>query len=92
MANKIKPAKVKALNVVCSFSLLTSAGYIFFAGFNLFVLMVVAAALSSMAAPVLVGGNNSFLEVLLGILEAIAEGVVAIFTGIYNAISALFNW
>ena len=87
---KAKPVGIRVLNSICAVVLLGSIMFLLIAGFELVAAGALALALVGLATPVVMG-SGGVVEVLLGILEAIAEGVLAIFEGIANAFAALFG-
>ncbi|WP_447895669.1 hypothetical protein [Vreelandella sp. GE22] len=91
MAKRTKSRKIAALNIAGSLAIAGATTYMLFAGFNVVGLAIVGVALISVAIPVAATGD-SLLEILLGLLEALFEGIMAALEGIFNAICALFSW
>ena len=90
MDRKQKPLMIKVLNSVCACTLIGCLIYIVFAGFHAVVLGAMVIALACAATPVVIAGED-FLEILLGIIEALVDGIMVIVEGIISAISGIFS-
>lgn len=85
-----KPSGIRILNSLCAMALLGVVVYVAIAGVDALALGVLALALAGVTAPV-VASADGFLDVLAGVLEALTEGIVAVFEAIVDAISGLFG-
>lgn len=86
---KRRPIALRALNSLCVIALVGAAGWVFAEGFRLASSLVLAAAILAIAGPVVVA-SDGLAEVLTGLLEALVDGVVAIFEAIASLFSGLF--
>jgi len=84
---KEKPIANRVFSTVSSFALIGAASYALFWGVNIISGTVLAVALLSICAPVIIDGG-SILEVASGIFESFCEGVM----GVIDAISSIFSF
>ncbi|WP_339409240.1 hypothetical protein [Pseudomonas sp. EA_35y_Pfl2_R5] len=84
------PVGLRAFNALGVTLLLSSVIYILVAGFHSVAMAAVAFSIAGVATPVGLS-NDGPLEILLGTLDAIFDGAVAIVEGIATAISGLFG-
>jgi len=87
---KEKSRMLRMLNSICSGVLISSLVYMLVVGFEFYAMTVMLAAIVGAGAPV-VASEDSILEMLTGLFEAIIEGVMAVVSGIVSVISGLFN-
>ena len=82
--------KLKFFNVLCSILLLTAISFLLFSTYKVISATAVVLIVVSVSTPVvLVGG--SFLDMLTGVIEAVLQGVMAIFEGIATVIGSIFS-
>ena len=77
----------RIVGTMSSFAIIGISGYAFFFGINVFTSLLIGLAVVSIVAPVLIAGG-SFIELLIGIIEAFIEGLV----GALEAIANMFNF
>lgn len=85
-----RPLSLRVLNALGATLLLSSVVYILVAGFHSVAMAAVALSIAGVATPVALSDDGP-LEILLGTLEAIIEGVLTIVEGITGAISSMFG-
>ena len=91
MRNKEKRSLgLRFLNSFCALALLICIAYMVFAGFQAVVIGVALLALGGLAVPVAMEGEG-LVEIIIGISEAVIEGIIAVFEAIANFISGLFG-
>ena len=91
MRNKEKRSlDVRFLNSFCALALLVCIAYIVFAGFQAVIIGVALLALGGVAVPVAMEGEG-LVEIILGIFEAVIEGIIVIFEAIANFFYGLFG-
>lgn len=85
-----RPLSLRVFNALGATLLLSSVVYILVAGFHSVAMAAVALSIAGVATPVALSDDGP-LEILLGTLEAIIEGVLTIVEGITGAISSMFG-
>ncbi|VUD69451.1 hypothetical protein TDB9533_04821 [Thalassocella blandensis] len=85
-----KSIQIKAFNAVCSILLISSIIYILFAGFEVIATGILITSLAASAVPVVVAGEG-LVEILVGILEALLEGVMVVVECIASIFSGLLG-
>jgi hypothetical protein len=90
LARKDKEVKLRALNAVCSSLLVGAIIYALIASFDLIAISIISASLVGAAIPVVLSGEG-ILEIIIGVFEAIFEGIVELFAGIVEVISSIFS-
>ena len=81
---------LRAFNALGVTLLLSSLVYILVVGFHSIAMAAVALSVAGVATPVVLS-NDGPLEILLGTLEGMIDGALAIVEGITSAISGLFS-
>lgn len=69
--------RIKLLNCLCSLVILGSVMAAVFVGMNIYALGVLTIAVASIATPVIIGGEG-ILDMLVGVLEAVLDGVLVL--------------
>ncbi|QKE63534.1 hypothetical protein HNE05_09240 [Aquipseudomonas campi] len=91
MKSKVKRSKwLRAFNSLCATLLTGSAIYLMIMGFNSVAIAAIAISAAGTAAP-LVQRDEGILEIVVGTVEAMIDGAVAIIEGIASAIAGLFS-
>ena len=90
MNRKEKDLRLRIVNAVCGLLLCIAIIYALVAGFDLLAIGLIASSTIGAAVPVVLAGEG-VLEIIVGVLEALLEGVVEIFSAIFGAISNIFN-
>jgi hypothetical protein len=85
-----RPLGLRVFNALGVTLLLSSVVYILVAGFHSVAMAAVALSIAGVATPVVLSDDGP-LEILLGTLEAVVDGALAIVEGITSAISGLFG-
>lgn len=80
---------IRFLGASCPFILIGSVIYIAVAGLSFVSGFIVAASLTGLISPSVAAGD-SFLEMLVGIFELVAESIQTLFEGIIDTISSIF--
>ncbi len=88
---KEKPVLMRLLFSVASFVLLGSLIYMVNAGVNMYSGAFLAAAVLGLGVPSVVSGDG-FLEIITGFFEAFFGGLADLVSGIFEAITSVFDF
>ncbi len=86
---KQRPVALRALNSLCVITLIVSITWIIVEGFRLTSSMILGAAILALASPVVISGDG-VADILSGLVEALMDGITAIFDAIVEVVSGLF--
>ncbi len=89
-SKKKNPPMVRFLGAFCSLLLIGSLIYILAVGFHYVAILIVAAAVSGLAGPSVASGDG-IIEIVIGIIEMVFDGIKAIIEAIISAISSIFG-
>lgn len=81
---------IRTFRSICSFVMIASVFAILIGGFKLFTGAVLALAVVSIAAPIVIAGG-SFIEMVVAVFGAILEGILTLIEGMVNAVLGMFN-
>lgn len=91
MNNKTsRSAGLRAFNALCALAIIAGGLYMLFAGFEFLALAAVCCALAGAATPVVASGEGVW-EMISGVFEALADGIVAIFEAITGMVLGIFG-
>ena len=85
-----RPIQIRAFNCICSLVLICALIYILAAGLEKVAATLIVVSIISAAAPVVYAGG-SVLEIFVGFLEALLEGIMLIVEGVTNILSSIFG-
>ena len=85
-----RPLQIRAFNCICSLVLICALVYILVAGLEKVAAVLIVVSIISAATPVVYAGGN-VLEMFVGFLEALLEGIMLIVEGVTNILSRIFG-
>jgi len=85
-----RPLQIRAFNCICSLVLICALVYILVAGLEKVAAVLIVVSIISAATPVVYAGGN-VLEMFVGFLEALLEGIMLIVEGVTNILSSIFG-
>lgn len=91
MHKEKKSLAMRALNSVCALTFLVTLIYVLVGGVEKYAFGLMLASIVGVGLPVVMEETVSFLEIVVGILEALLEGIVAILEFISRLVSGLFG-
>lgn len=90
MDRENRSLQIRAFNCICSLVLIGSLIYILIVGLEKVAAALLVLSVVSAATPVVFAGGN-MLEILVGILEALLEGIMLIVEGIVGIVSGILG-